>query len=195
MTISLSKGGNISLAKAAPGMTRAGVGLGWNPRTTAGAPWDLDASALLLNSDGRLGSETDFVFYNNLSGAGGAVRHTGDNRDGEGDGDDELIELDLAQIPGHVQRIVFVASIDEAVARGQNFGQVSEAYIRVFDRDRPHDDSVGARFDLAEDAATETALIFGELRRDAADWTFRAVARGYSSGLAGVLSDFGVQTS
>lgn len=192
MAISLTKGGNVSLAKAAPGMVRATVGLGWDPRSTDGAPFDLDASCLLLTAEGRVASELDFVFYNNPVGGGGAVRHTGDNRTGDGEGDDEQILIDLSAMPSTVTRIAFVASIDQASERGQNFGQVSDAYIRVFDTDDPKNDGRVARFDLGEEAATETALIFGELYLYSGEWKFRAVAQGYTTGLAGVLADFGI---
>lgn len=192
MPVNLSKGANISLEKAAPGMTTAIVGLGWNPRTTDGAPFDLDASVLLLADTGKVRSQADFVFYNNLTGDNGAVQHLGDNRTGEGEGDDEQIKVTLGQVSPDVQRITFVASIDQADARGQNFGQVSDAFIRVFDADDPTNADKGARFDLGEDAATESALVFGELYRNGAEWKFRAVGQGYSSGLAGVIKDFGL---
>ncbi|MBC9957950.1 TerD family protein [Yimella sp. cx-51] len=192
MAVSLSKGGNISLAKAAPGMTNAIVGLGWNPRTTDGAAFDLDASALLCGADGKVRSDADFVFYNNLTGDNGAVTHQGDNRTGEGDGDDEQILIDLTRLSADVEKVVFVASIDQADTRGQNFGQVSDAYIRVFDADDPMNNDKGVRFDLGEDASTETALIFGELYRNAGEWKFRAIAQGYSNGLGGVITDFGL---
>ena len=192
MAVSLSKGGNISLAKAAPGMTNAVVGLGWNPRTTDGAQFDLDASALICSESGKVRSDADFVFYNNLAGDNGSVTHQGDNRTGEGDGDDEQILVHLNQVSPDVAKIAFVASIDQADARGQNFGQVSDAFIRVFDADDPTNSEKVVRFDLGEDASTETALIFGELYRNGAEWKFRAIAQGYSSGLAGVISDFGL---
>ncbi|GAB3579913.1 TerD family protein [Calidifontibacter terrae] len=192
MAVSLSKGGNISLAKAAPGMTSAIIGLGWNPRTTDGAAFDLDASALLCAENGKVRSDADFVFYNNLTGDNGAVTHQGDNRTGEGDGDDEQIVIDLTRVSADVAKISFVASIDQADSRGQNFGQVSDAYIRVFDADDPTNNDKGVRFDLGEDASTETALIFGELYRNGGEWKFRAIAQGYSSGLAGVIADFGL---
>ena len=192
MPVNLSKGANISLEKAAPGMTTAIVGLGWNPRTTDGAQFDLDASALLLADNGKVRSQADFVFYNNLTGDNGSVQHLGDNRTGEGEGDDEQIKVALGQISPDVQRITFVASIDQADARGQNFGQVSDAFIRVFDADDPTNNDKGARFDLGEDAATESALVFGELYRNGGEWKFRAVGQGYSSGLAGVIKDFGL---
>ncbi|GGB35595.1 chemical-damaging agent resistance protein C [Flexivirga endophytica] len=192
MPVNLSKGANISLEKAAPGMTTAIVGLGWNPRTTDGAQFDLDASVLLLAENGKVRNQSDFVFYNNLTGDNGSVQHLGDNRTGEGEGDDEQIKVTLGQVSPDVQRIAFVASIDQADARGQNFGQVSDAFIRIFDADDPSNNDKGARFDLGEDAATESALVFGELYRNGAEWKFRAVGQGYSSGLAGVIKDFGL---
>lgn len=192
MAINLSKGANISLEKAAPGMSTALVGLGWNPRTTDGAQFDLDASVIICGADGKVRGEGDFVFYNNMSGDGGTVQHQGDNRTGEGDGDDEQIKIALSAVSPDVAKLVFVASIDQAEARGQNFGQVSDAYIRVFDADDPTNSEKGARFDLGEDAATESALVFGELYRNNSEWKFRAVGQGYSSGLAGVIRDFGL---
>jgi tellurium resistance protein TerD len=192
MPVNLSKGANISLEKAAPGMTTAIVGLGWNPRTTDGAQFDLDASVLLLGENGKVRNQSDFVFYNNLTGDNGSVQHLGDNRTGEGEGDDEQIKVALSQVSPDVQRIAFVASIDQADARGQNFGQVSDAFIRVFDADDPTNTEKGARFDLGEDAATESALVFGELYRNNGEWKFRAVGQGYSTGLAGVIRDFGL---
>ena len=193
MAVSLSKGGNISLEKAAPGMTNAVIGLGWDPRTTDGAPFDLDASVLLLAETGKVRGDADFVFYNNLTGDNGAVQHQGDNRTGEGEGDDEQINVALSQVSPDVQRIVVVASIDQADARGQNFGQVADAYIRIYDGDDPHNSTKGVRFDLGEDASTETALIFGELYRHGGEWKFRAIGQGYAGGLAGVITQFGLQ--
>ena len=192
MTVNLSKGANISLEKAAPGMSTAIVGLGWNPRTTDGAQFDLDASVLICGADGKVRDQSDFVFYNNLSGDNGSVQHLGDNRTGEGDDDDEQIKIALGQLSPNVEKIVFVASIDQADSRGQNFGQVSDAFIRVFDADDATNNDKGARYDLGEDAATETALVFGELYRNNGEWKFRAIGQGYSTGLAGVIQDFGL---
>ncbi|NNG38343.1 TerD family protein [Flexivirga sp. ID2601S] len=193
MAVSLSKGGNISLEKAAPGMTNAVIGLGWDPRTTDGAPFDLDASVLLLGENGKVRGDLDFVFYNNLSGDNGSVQHQGDNRTGEGEGDDESINVALGQVSPDVARIVVVASIDQADQRRQNFGQVADAYIRIYDADDPHNTDKGVRFDLGEDASTETALIFGELYRHGAEWKFRAIGQGYAGGLASVITEFGLQ--
>ncbi|WP_029254112.1 TerD family protein [Paraoerskovia marina] len=193
MAITLAKGGNISLEKVAPGMTHACVGLGWDPRTTDGAPFDLDASAILLGADGKALSDGHFVFYHNLQDPSGSVVHQGDNLTGAGDGDDETINVDLPGIPAQVQRIVILASIHDAAARGQNFGQVADAYVRVYDGDYPHDLSKVVTYDLGEDASMETALVFGELYRHGTDWKFRAIGQGYSSGLAGVIADYGLQ--
>lgn len=193
MAVSLSKGGNISLEKAAPGMTNAVIGLGWDPRTTDGAQFDLDASVLLLASTGKVRADQDFVFYNNLVGDNGAVEHQGDNRTGEGDGDDEQIHVHLNQVSPDVERIVVIASIDQADARRQNFGQVADAYIRIYDADDPNNNDKGVRFDLGEDASTETALIFGELYRHGGEWKFRAIGQGYAGGLASVITEFGLQ--
>ncbi|WP_327679802.1 TerD family protein [Kitasatospora sp. NBC_00458] len=190
MPVSLSKGGNVSLTKEAPGLTAVTIGLGWDVRTTTGAEFDLDASAIVLNADGKVLSNGHFVFFNNTSSPDNTVVHTGDNRTGEGAGDDEAINVSLATLPAEATRITFPVSIYDAVARSQNFGQVRNAYIRVIN-------AAGgaeiARYDLSEDAATETAMIFGELYRNGAEWKFRAVGQGYASGLAGIAQDFGVQ--
>jgi tellurium resistance protein TerD len=189
MSVSLSKGGNVSLTKEAPGLTAALVGLGWDARTTAGADFDLDASALLVNASGRVLSDEHFVFFNNLQSPDGSVEHTGDNLTGEGEGDDESIKVDLSRVPADVDKIVFTVSIYDADSRQQSFGQVRNAYIRVVNQ---ADGAEVARYDLSEDASTETAMIFGEVYRNNGEWKFRAVGQGYTSGLAGIARDFGV---
>ncbi|MET7757538.1 TerD family protein [Streptomyces sp. NPDC005389] len=189
MGVSLSKGGNVSLTKEAPGLTAVLVGLGWDVRTTTGTDYDLDASALLLNDTGKVVSDRHFVFYNNLTSPDGSVEHTGDNLTGEGDGDDEAIKVDLAAVPADITKISFPVSIHDAENRGQSFGQVRNAFIRVVNQ---AGGAELARYDLSEDAATETAMIFGELYRHGAEWKFRAVGQGYASGLAGIAADFGV---
>ncbi|WP_275464835.1 TerD family protein [Streptomyces noursei] len=191
MGVTLAKGGNVSLSKAAPNLTQITVGLGWDARSTTGAAFDLDASALLCASGRVLGDEY-FVFYNNLKSPEGSVEHTGDNLTGEGDGDDETILVDLTQVPEHVEAIVFPVSIHEADLRGQSFGQVSNAFIRIVNQ---ADGSELARYDLSEDAAGETAMIFGEVYRRNGEWKFRAVGQGYASGLRGIALDFGVNVS
>jgi tellurium resistance protein TerD len=187
--VSLTKGGNVSLTKEAPGLRSVTVGLGWDARTTDGQPFDLDASAIGCRPDGQAASDAHFVFFNNLRSPDGAIEHTGDNLTGEGGGDDEQIKVDLAGAPADLDRVVFPVSIYDADTRDQNFGQVRNAYIRVVNQ---ADNSEIARYDLSEDASTETAMVFGELYRNGAEWKFRAVGQGYSSGLAGIARDFGV---
>jgi tellurium resistance protein TerD len=165
------------------------VGLGWDPRTTTGAAFDLDASAIGLGTDGRAFSEKHFVFFNNMTSPEGAINHTGDNRTGVGEGDDEQIKINLALVPDALARITFVVSIYEADVNGLNFGQVRNAFIRVVN---DKDGTELARYDLSEDAGTETAMIFGEVYRNGAEWKFRAVGQGYASGLAGIVQDFGI---
>ncbi len=189
MPVSLSKGGNVSLTKEAPGLSVVLVGLGWDARSTDGAAFDLDASALLVGESGRVLSDAHFVFFNNLLSPDGSVEHKGDNLTGEGEGDDEAVEVKLALVPAEVTRIVFPVTIYDAATRQQNFGQVRNAFIRVVNAQS----SVElARFDLAEDYSVETALIFGELYRNGAEWKFRAVGQGYTEGLAGIARDYGV---
>ncbi|MEU1624034.1 TerD family protein [Streptomyces sp. NPDC020096] len=190
MGVSLSKGGNVSLTKEAPGLTAVTVGLGWDVRTTTGSDFDLDASALLLDATGKVPSNGHFVFFNNLKSADGSVEHAGDNLTGEGDGDDESVRVNLAAVAPEVEKIVFPVSIYDGEARAQNFGQVRNAFIRVVNQ---ADGKELARFDLTEDASTETAMVFGELYRSGADWKFRAIGQGYASGLAGIASDYGVR--
>ncbi|MFD3520201.1 TerD family protein [Streptomyces sp. NPDC058653] len=189
MGVSLSKGGNVSLTKEAPGLTAVLVGLGWDVRTTTGTDYDLDASALLVNEAGKVGTDQNFVFYNNLRSPDGSVEHTGDNLTGEGEGDDEVVKVNLAGVPADVARIVFPVSIHDAQARGHSFGQVRNAFIRVVNQDGGVE---LARYDLSEEAATETAMVFGELYRSGAEWKFRAVGQGYASGLSGIAADYGV---
>ncbi|MCS0638260.1 TerD family protein [Streptomyces sp. LP05-1] len=189
MGVSLSKGGNVSLTKAAPNLTAVTVGLGWDVRTTTGTDFDLDASALLTNAEGKVATDGNFVFFNNLKSPDGSVEHTGDNLTGEGEGDDEQVKVNLAAVPADVEKIVFPVSIYEAESRQQSFGQVRNAFIRVVDQ---ADGNELARYDLSEDASTETAMVFGELYRNGAEWKFRAIGQGYASGLRGIAQDFGV---
>jgi tellurium resistance protein TerD len=192
MSVSLSKGGNVSLTKEAPGLTAVLVGLGWDARTTSGADFDLDASALILGTSGKILSDAHFVFFNNLTSPDGSVEHTGDNLTGEGEGDDEVIKVNLAAVPAEADRIVVTVSIYDAETRSQSFGQVRNAYIRVVNQ---ADNAELTRYDLSEDASTETAMIFGELYRYQGEWKFRAVGQGYASGLRGIALDFGVNVS
>ncbi|MET8554782.1 TerD family protein [Streptomyces sp. NPDC004959] len=189
MGVSLSKGGNVSLTKEAPGLTAVTVGLGWDVRTTTGTDFDLDASAILTNAEGKVSGDGDFVFFNNLKSSDGSVEHTGDNTTGEGEGDDEAIKVNLAAVPATVDKIVFPVSIYDAENRQQSFGQVRNAFIRVVNQ---ANGTEIARYDLSEDASTETAMVFGELYRNGAEWKFRAIGQGYASGLRGIAQDFGV---
>jgi tellurium resistance protein TerD len=189
--VSLTKGGNVSLTKEAgpAGLTSVTVGLGWDLRSTTGTDFDLDASALLVGANGKVRSDADFIYFNNKVAADGSVEHTGDNLTGEGDGDDETIKVNVGSIAADVDKVVFPVSIYDAESRSQSFGQVRNAYIRVINQ---ANGTELARYDLSEDASTETAMVFGELYRNAGEWKFRAVGQGYASGLSGIAKDFGV---
>jgi len=189
MAISLSKGGNVNLSKEAPGLKKLLVGLGWDPRATDGKEFDLDGSAFLLNSTGKVRSDADFVFYNNLKSADGSIVHSGDNRSGQGDGDDEKVNIDLAAVPADIEKISFCVTIHEGQQRGQNFGQVGKAYIRCVDADSGKEI---ARYDLSEDGSTETAMIFGEVYRNGSEWKFKAIGQGFAGGLAPLATSFGI---
>lgn len=189
MAITLQKGGNLSLSKTDPTLKNMLIGLGWDPRTTDGAEFDLDASAFILTAQGKVRSDADFIYYNQLRSAEGSVEHTGDNLTGAGDGDDEVIKVDLSKIPAGVEKIAITVTIHDAVARKQNFGQVANAFIRVVN------ESSGTeivRYDLAEDYSTETAMVFGELYSHNGEWKFRAVGQGYEGGLAALCNQYGI---
>ncbi|PWW30246.1 tellurium resistance protein TerD [Cytobacillus oceanisediminis] len=191
MAVSLSKGQKVDLTKTNPGMTKVVVGLGWDTnKYDGGNDFDLDSSVFLLGDNGKVTSESDFVFYNNTTGAGGAVVHTGDNRTGEGDGDDEQVNIDLANVPASVQRITFTITIHDGEARNQNFGQVSNSYVRILNEDSGEE---LIRYDLGEDFSIETALVVGELYRHNGEWKFSAIGSGYQGGLAALAKDFGLQ--
>ncbi|MDQ2695796.1 MAG: TerD family protein [Pseudomonadota bacterium] len=189
MAVSLSKGGNVSLSKEAPGLKKVKLGLGWDVRTTDGSGFDLDASALVLGSNGKVLSDQHFVFYNNKQDPSGTVVHFGDNLTGQGEGDDEVISINLAAAPPEVQKVTFVVTIHEADKRGQNFGQVTNAFIRAVNEDN---DQEIARYDLSEEASLETAMIFAEVYRHGSEWKMKAIGQGYAGGLASVARDFGV---
>ena len=189
MSVSLSKGGNVSLSKEEPGLEKVLIGLGWDTRSTDGTDFDLDASAFLLAVGDRVRGDGDFIFYNNLRSTDGSVEHTGDNRTGEGDGDDEALKVDLTKVPAEVQKIAVAVTIHDGEARRQSFGMVSNAFIRVAN------DATGreiARYDLTEDASTETAMVFGEVYRHNGEWKFRAVGQGYKGGLGPMARNYGV---
>ena len=190
MALILQKGGNLSLSKADPSLTKILVGLGWDERSTDGSAFDLDASAFLLTASGKVRGDADFIFYNQLKSTDGSVEHTGDNRTGQGDGDDEAMKVDLSNIAAEITKVAFTVTIHDAEARRQNFGQVANAFIRVVN------DVTGAeivRYDLAEDYSTETAMVFGELYRHNEEWKFRAVGQGYAGGLKAMCDQFGIQ--
>lgn len=189
MAISLSKGGNLSLTKTDPNLVRILIGLGWDERSTDGASFDLDASAFLLGATGKVRGDHDFIFYNQLRSLDGSVEHTGDNRSGEGDGDDESLVVDLSKVSADIEKIAITVTIYDAQTRRQNFGQVANAFIRVVNQDNGIEI---VRFDLAEDYSTETAMVFGELYRHGGEWKFRAVGQGYSGGLAAMCQQYGI---
>ena len=189
MAISLQKGGNVSLSKEAPGLTKMLIGLGWDVRATDGADFDLDGSAFLLNASGKVRSDADFIFYNQPKSDNGPVAHQGDNRTGAGEGDDEVIEVNLSAVPADVDKIAITVTIHDADARKQNFGQVSSAFIRCVNADSNVEI---ARFDLSEDASVETAMIFGEIYRHNGEWKFKAIGQGFKGGLGALAQHFGV---
>ncbi|MCB9958259.1 MAG: TerD family protein [Rhodospirillaceae bacterium] len=189
MAISLSKGGNVSLSKEDPNLKNILVGLGWDVRATDGSDFDLDASVFLLNEGGKVRSDQDFIFYNNLRSSDGSVEHTGDNRTGVGEGDDEAVKVALDRVPADVAKITLAVTIHDGEGRRQNFGMVANAFIRVLNNDTGRE---LARYDLSEDASTETAMIFGEVYRHGGEWKFRAVGQGYAGGLAPLARNFGV---
>ncbi|MDZ5473139.1 TerD family protein [Bacillus sp. 31A1R] len=191
MSINLSKGQRIDLTKTNPGLTKAIVGLGWDTnRYDGGQDFDLDASAFLTDADGKVINDIDFVFYNNVKHPSGGVEHTGDNRTGEGDGDDEQIKINFSKVPSHVHRIAIAVTIHDANVRNQNFGQVSNAFVRVVNEDTNQE---VLRYDLGEDFSVETAVVICELYRHGADWKFNAIGSGFSGGLAALCKNFGLQ--
>ncbi len=189
MAVSLTKGGNVSLTRSVPSLKRILVGLGWDARPTTGADFDLDASAFLLGETGKVRRDEDFIFYNKLLSDCGSVEHTGDNRTGAGDGDDEALKIDLDKVPDTIKRISVCVTIDDAAARRQNFGQVGNAFMRIANLEN---DVEIARFDLSEDYSTETAMVFGEIYRHNGEWKFKAVGQGFAGGLAALCGQFGV---
>jgi tellurium resistance protein TerD len=189
MAISLSKGGNVSLTKSAPGLSKILIGLGWDVRATDGDGFDLDASAFLLNSSGKVRGDADFIFFNQPKSADGSVQHMGDNTTGAGDGDDEVVKVDLDGVPADLDKIAISVTIHDAEVRRQNFGMVSQAFVRVVNE---ADGTEIVRYDLSEDFSVETALVFGEVYRNSGEWKFRAVGQGFQGGLAAMAKNFGV---
>ncbi len=189
MAISLQKGGNVNLSKEAPGMKKMQVGLGWNVRATDGDAFDLDGSGFLLSASGKVRSDADFIFYNQAKSVDGSVQHSGDNRTGAGDGDDESIVVELDKVPADIDKIAVCVTIHDGEAKRQNFGMISGAYIRCVDAGT---NTEVARFDLSEDYSVETAMIFGEIYRNNGEWKFKAIGQGFKGGLAPLAKNFGV---
>ena len=189
MPISLQKGGNVNLSKEAPGLSKMVVGLGWDTRATDGAGFDLDGAVFLVNAEGKVRSDADFVFYNNLKSVDGSVVHSGDNTTGAGDGDDETVTIELGKVPADVDKIILAVTIHDAEARKQNFGMVSKAFIRCVNA---AGNAEIARYDLSEDGSTEAAMIFGEVYRAGADWKFKAIGQGFKGGLGPLAKNYGV---
>lgn len=191
MAVTLNKGGRMSLSKENPGLKKIQVGLGWDERQTDGATYDLDASAFILNPSEKVRTDYDFIFYNNLKGADGAIEHMGDNLTGDGEGDDEVIKIDLSSLDhqSDIEKIAMVVTIHDAEAKNQNFGQIENAFIRIVN-DETNQEIV--RFDLTEDYSIETAMIFGEIYKKNGEWRFAAVGQGFAGGLAAVCNRYGV---
>lgn len=191
MGINLSKGQKVDLTKSNPGLTKITVGLGWDTnKYDGGGEFDLDVSVFCANTEGKVSSEKNFIFFNNPQNENGSVVHTGDNRTGAGDGDDEQIKVDIPNVPADVDKIAFTITIYEAAARNQNFGQVSNAYVRIVNDDNNEE---LIRFDLGEDFSIEAGVVVGELYRHGAEWKFNAIGNGYKDGLAGLTRDYGLQ--
>ena len=189
MAISLTKGQNISISREVPGIRNILVGLGWNARATDGDAFDLDASCFMLTEIGKVPSDSNFIFYNNLKSPCGSVEHSGDNRTGEGDGDDEKLIVSLERVPLNIVKLSFGVTIHEAESKRQNFGMVSSAFIRIVNIDT---NTEIARLDLSEEASTNTAMLFGELYRYNGEWKFRGVGQGFNGGLQQMAQSFGV---
>lgn len=190
MAVSLAKGGRVSLSKEAPGLKNIIVGLGWDANATdTGAQFDLDASVFLVGANEKVLSDAHFVFYNNATSPCGAVVHQGDNRTGEGEGDDEVIKIDLDKVSSDVEKIIFTVTIDQATERNQNFGQVNNSFIRIVNQ---NGDTEITKYELDEDYSSETAINFGELYRKDGGWNFKAVGAGFNEGLAGFCKTYGV---
>ena len=190
MAVNLRKGQKVDLTKGNPGLKNILVGLGWDVnRYDGGSEFDLDASCYLLGASGKVNSDSGFIFYGNAKDPSGSVEYGGDNRTGAGEGDDEVIRINLAGVPADVERIAFTVTIYDADVRRQNFGQVNNSYVRIVD------EATGAeliRYDLEEDFSIETALVVGELYRHGTEWKFNAIGSGYQGGLEALCRAYGV---
>ncbi|HCT64711.1 MAG TPA: chemical-damaging agent resistance protein C [Lachnospiraceae bacterium] len=192
MPISLQKGQKVSLTKGNPGLQKLLVGIGWDiNRFDTGGDFDLDSVAFLITENGKVSTQQDFVFFGNLVHTSGSVQHMGDNLTGAGDGDDEQIKIDLSKVPENIAKIVFSVTIYDAETRKQNFGQVSNAFVRIIDEAKGEE---LVRYDLGEDFSIETAAVFGELYKNNGEWKFNAIGSGYQGGLAALCANYGVET-
>ncbi len=191
MPINLSKGQKVDLTKGNPGLKKIMVGLGWDVNAfDSGADFDLDAAAFMVGANGKCPTEQEFIYYHNLSHPSEALKHMGDNLTGEGEGDDEQIEVDLAKIPANIEKVAFTVTIYDADTRRQNFGQVNNAFIRIYNEETGEE---MIRYDLGEDFSIETAAVFGELYKNAGEWKFNAIGNGFQGGLAALCANFGVE--
>lgn len=193
MPINLSKGQKVDLTKGNPGLNNIMIGLGWDVNAfDSGAAFDLDAAAFMLDESGKCSTEKEFIFYGNLEHSSSAVKHMGDNLTGEGDGDDEQIQINLSKIPANVNKIAFTVTIYDAETRRQNFGQVSNSFIRIVDESS---NTELIRYDLGEDFSIETAVVVGELYRNNGEWKFNAIGSGFQGGLAALCSHYGIEVA
>lgn len=192
MPVCLQKGQKVSLTKGNPGLTKVVVGVGWDiNQYDTGASFDLDSSAFMLQADGKVGGSEDFVFYGNLKHPSGAVEHMGDNLTGAGEGDDEQMRIDLSKVPENIEKIAFTVTIYDAETRNQNFGQVNNAFVRIYNEETGEE---MMRYDLGEDFSIETAAVFGELYRNNGEWKFNAIGSGFYGGLAALCANYGIET-
>lgn len=192
MAVSLKKGQKVSITKGNPGLHKLVVGIGWDiNRFDTGGDFDLDSAAFLLADNGKVSKQEDFVFFGNLKHPSGAAEHLGDNLTGDGAGDDEQIKIDLSKIPDNITKIIFTVTIYEGESRNQNFGQVSNSFVRIIDEDKQEE---LLRYDLGEDFSIETAAVFGELYKNNSEWKFNAIGSGYQGGLGALCSSYGIDT-
>lgn len=191
MSVSLQKGQKVSLTKGNPGLSKVVVGLGWDiNQFDTGGDFDLDAAAFMLTDSGRVSNQNDFIFFGNLEHPSGSVKHMGDNLTGAGEGDDEQIRINLSLVPANITKIAFTATIYEAESRRQNFGQVNNAFIRIYNEVNGEE---LLRYDLGEDFSIETAAVFGELYKNGGEWKFNAIGSGYQGGLSALCANFGIE--
>lgn len=191
MAVRLSKGQKVDLTKSNPNLREIIVGLGWAPNASASSyNYDLDASAFLIGSDGKVRDENDFVFYNNPTGGQGSVKHSGDHKKGSGQGDDEQIRINLAAVPGHIQRISFTITINDAQTKRQSFGDIKNAYVRILDAGSGE---LLLQYELGEQFSVETAIVAAEIYRHQGEWKFNAIGSGFEGGLAALCRNFGLE--